>query len=152
MAGYIAIVAATVWTAAVVETIIESVRTFGGSIQFFGRTLIAPGIRPGVMILCGLAASAGLAWAAAVAYARGRRLERRMAAELADRWRDRAEREVAEQARKDLLAWRIGELQALVDGLLDERRGRHEPRRLFVVPDMPDERATSAEPTARSRR
>jgi hypothetical protein len=104
-----------------------------------------------VLILCGVSASAALAMAAAVSYARGRRLERRMAAELADRRRHLAEREVAGQARQDLLAWRIGELHALVDRLLSERRGLHEPRRLFVVPDV-EARATPAEPRARSRR
>ena len=60
MAGIIAIVVATLWTAFVVETIIESARAFGGSILFLGRTLLTPGIRPGILILCGLAATAGL--------------------------------------------------------------------------------------------
>jgi hypothetical protein len=146
------IVLASLWCAVAAELVVESARSDAGALVLGGRVLAVPPPDATVLILCGVSASAALAMAAAVAYGRGRRLERRMAAELADRWRDLAEREVAEQARKDLLAWRIGELQALVDGLLDERRGRHEPRRLFVVPDVPDERATSAEPTARSRR
>ncbi|MBA3412983.1 MAG: hypothetical protein H0T09_04765, partial [Actinobacteria bacterium] len=54
MAGMIATVVATLWTAFVVETIIESARAFGGSIMFLGRTLFMPGIRPGILILCGL--------------------------------------------------------------------------------------------------
>jgi predicted branched-subunit amino acid permease len=74
MPGTIAIALAAVWTAFVAETIVESARLYGGSIQFVGRTLLSPGIRPGIFILCGLAVSAGLAWAAAVAYARGRPL------------------------------------------------------------------------------
>src|SRR5918992_1115999 len=86
MAGMIALALATLWTAFVVETIIESARAYGGSIIFLRRALLTPGIRPGILILCGLAASAGLAWAAAVAYARGRRLERRMVAELDERY------------------------------------------------------------------
>jgi hypothetical protein len=143
---------ASLWSAVTAELVVESARSGAGALVLGGRVLAVPPPDATVLILCGVSASAALAMAAAVAYARGRRLERRMAAELADRWRDLAEREVAEQARKDLLAWRIGELQTLVDGLLAERRGRHEPRPLFVVPDMPDERATSAEPTARSRR
>jgi hypothetical protein len=121
MAGYIAIVAATAWTAAVVQTIIESVRTFGGSIQFLGRTLIAPGIRPGIVILCGLAASAGLAWAAAVAYARGRRLKRRMAAELDARHQEMTTRAAGDAARTGLLTWRIGELRTSLDELIAKR-------------------------------
>ena len=67
MPSIIAMALATLWTAFVTETIVESARVFGGSIVFLGRTLLTPGIRPGILILCGLAVSAGLAWAAAVA-------------------------------------------------------------------------------------
>ena len=49
MAGIIAIVLATLWTAFVVETIIESARAFGGSIIFLGRTLFMPGVQPGIL-------------------------------------------------------------------------------------------------------
>jgi hypothetical protein len=121
MAGYIAIALATVWTAVVVETIIESARTFGGSIQFLGRTMLAPGIRPGVFILCGLAASAGLAWAAAVAYARGRRLERRMAAELDERYQEITAKAAGDVARAGLLSWRVAELRTSMDELTARR-------------------------------
>jgi hypothetical protein len=121
MAGYLAIVLATAWTVVVVETIIESARAFGGSIQFMGRTLIAPGIRPGILILCGLAASAGLAWAAAVAFARGRRLERRMAAELEARYQEMTTRAAGDAARAGLLSWRIGELRTSMDDLIAQR-------------------------------
>ena len=121
MAGIIAIVLATVWTAFVVETIIESARAFGGSIMFLGRTLLMPGIRPGILILCGLAASAGLAWTAALAYERGRRLERRMAAELDARYQEMTTKAAGDAARAGLLSWRIGELRTSMDGLLAER-------------------------------
>ena len=121
MAGYIAIVLATVWTAVVVETIIESARTFGGSIQFLGRTMLAPGIRPGVFILSGLAASAGLAWAAAVAYSRGRRLERRMAAELDERYQEITAKAAGDVARAGLLSWRVAELRTSMDELTARR-------------------------------
>ena len=121
MAGYIAIVLATAWTAVVVETIIESARAFGGSIQFLGRTMLAPGIRPGVVILCGLAASAGLAWAAAVAYARGRRLERRMAAELDARYQEITAKAAGDVARAGLLSWRVAELRTSMDELTARR-------------------------------
>ena len=121
MAGYIAIALATVLTAVVVETIIESARTFGGSIQFLGRTMLAPGIRPGVFILCGLAASAGLAWAAAVAYARGRRLERRMAAELDERYQEITAKAAGDVARAGLISWRVAELRTSMDTLLAQR-------------------------------
>jgi hypothetical protein len=121
MAGYIAIVLATAWTVVVVETIIESARTFGGSIQFLGRTMLAPGIRPGVFILSGLAASAGLAWAAAVAYARGRRLERRMAAELDERYQEITAKAAGDVARAGLLSWRVAELRTSMDELTARR-------------------------------
>jgi hypothetical protein len=121
VAAYIAIVLATVWTAFVVETIVESARVFGGSILFLGRTLITPGIRPGVLILCGLAASTGLAWAAAVAYARGRRLERRMAAELDARYQEMTTRAAGDVARAGLLSWRVAELRTSMDDLTERR-------------------------------
>ncbi len=121
MAGYIAIVLATAWTAVVVETIIESARAFGGSIRFLGRTMLTPGIRPGLVILCGLAASAGLAWAAAVAYARGRRLERRMAAELDARYQEITAKAAGDVARAGLLSWRVAELRTSMDELTARR-------------------------------
>jgi hypothetical protein len=121
MAGYIAIVLATAWTAVVVETIIESARVFGSSIQFLGRTMLTPGIRLGILILCGLAASAGLAWAAAVAYARGRRLERRMAAELDARYQEITAKAAGDVARAGLLSWRVAELRTSMDELTARR-------------------------------
>jgi chromosome segregation ATPase len=121
MAGYIAIVLATAWTVVVVETIIESARTFAGSIQFLGRSMLAPGIRPGVFILSGLAASAGLAWAVAVAYARGRRLERRMAAELDERYQEITAKAAGDVARAGLLSWRVAELRTSMDELTARR-------------------------------
>ncbi|MGH2640850.1 MAG: hypothetical protein ACRDGO_04030 [Actinomycetota bacterium] len=121
MAGYIAMLLATVWTAFVVETIIESTRAFGGTILFLGRTLIAPGIRPGILILCGLAASAGLAWTIAVAFARGRKMERRMAAELDTRYQEMTTQAAGDAARAGLLTWRIGELQTSMNELMAKR-------------------------------
>jgi hypothetical protein len=121
MAGIVAIVLATLWTAFVVETIIESARAFGGSIIFLGLTLLTPGIRPGVLILCGLAATAGLAWAAALAYERGRRLERRMAAELDARYQEMTTQAAGDVARAGLLSWRVSELRTSMDDLIANR-------------------------------
>lgn len=121
MPGIIAMALAAVWTAFVTETIVESVRVFGGSIVFLGRTLITPGIRPGILILCGLAVSAGLAWAAAVAYARSRRLEQRMAAELDARYSEMTIRAAGDVARAGLLSWRVAELRTSMDDLIARR-------------------------------
>jgi hypothetical protein len=121
MAGTIAIALATVWTAVVVETILESARAFGGSILFLRRELLAPGIRPGIFILCGLAASAALAWAAAVGYARGRRLERRMAEELDARYQEITTRAAGDVARAGLISWRVDELRTSMEELSDRR-------------------------------
>ena len=121
MAGIIAIVLATVWTAVVIETIIESVRAFAGSIVFLGQTLSDPGTQPEILILCGLAATAGLAWSAAVAYARGRRLERRMAAELDTRYQEMTTQAAGDVARAELTSWRVAELRTSMDTLLAQR-------------------------------
>jgi hypothetical protein len=121
MAGIIAILLAAMWSAFVVDTIVESARAFGGSIIFLRRTLLTPGIRPGIFILCGLAVSASFAWAAAVAYARGRRLEQRMAAELDARYQEMTTEAAGDTARVGLLSWRIAELRTSMDDLTERR-------------------------------
>ena len=117
MPGIIAMALAAVWTAFVTETIVESARVFGGSMVFLGRTLLTPGI----LILCALAVSAGLAWAAAVAYARGRRLEQRMAAELDARYSEMTAQAAGDFARAGLLSWRVAELRTSLDDLIKRR-------------------------------
>jgi hypothetical protein len=137
---YFPIVLASLWSAVVVELVQESVGTEGGALVAFGHVLATPPADVTVFVLCGLSASAALAMATAVSWARGRRLERRMAAELDARYALLAERGVRDPANR-LLTWRLAELQTLVDRLLEERRaevtarGRHE-RHLVVVPDV----------------
>jgi hypothetical protein len=121
MAGIVAIVLATAWTAFVVDTIVESGRAGGGSLVALRRTLLTPGVRPGILILCGLAASAGLAMAAAVAHARGRRRERRMAAELDARYQEMTARAAGDIARAGLLSWRVAELRTSMRELTGRR-------------------------------
>jgi hypothetical protein len=121
MAGTIAIAIATLWTAVVVETILESGRSYGVSIVFLRRELLRPGIRPGLFILCGLAASAGFVWAGAIAYARGRRRERQMAAELDARYEAISMKAAGDAARAGLMSWRIDELRTSMEDLSDRR-------------------------------
>ena len=90
-------------------------------------------------VLCVVSASAALAMAVAVARARARRIERRMAAELDVRWAALAERDAGDVARKNLLSWRVAELQTLVEQLLAEREATLQRKpRLFLVPESPN--------------
>jgi hypothetical protein len=121
MAGFVAIVVAAAWSALVADTIVESASGGADSIVALRRTLLAPGVRPTVLILTGLAASAGLAMATAVAYARGRRLERRMAAELDARYQEMTARAAGDVARAGLLSWRVAELRTSMQDLTGRR-------------------------------
>jgi hypothetical protein len=135
------VVAASIWSALVVEVVLETVRTEARALVAFGRVLADPPLDATILMLCALSASAALAMVTAVARARGRR----MAAELAARYAELAERDAGDSARR-LLTWRLAELQTLVDRLLEERRavlsdgggaGKHQ-RHLVVVPDVSD--------------
>ena len=138
---YFPIVLASLWSAFVVEVVLETARVEGMAVVAFGRVLATPTLDVTILVLCALSASAALAMVTAVAHARGRRLERRMAAELDARYAELAERDAGDSARR-LLTWRLAELQTLVDRLLEERRsgmsgggGKHQ-RHLVVVPDV----------------
>jgi hypothetical protein len=116
----------------------ESVRAEGRALVAFGRVLAVPPLDTTMLVLCAVSASAALAMVAAVAHARGRRLERRMAAELDARYAALAERDAGDTARR-LLTWRLAELQTLVDRLLEERKAvvaERDRRHLAVVPDL----------------
>jgi hypothetical protein len=134
---YFPIVLASVWCALVVEVVQESVRTEGRALVAFGRVLAAPPANTTMFVLCVLSASAALAMVTAVAYARGRRLERRMAEELDARYAELAERDAGDTAHR-LLTWRLAELQTLVDRLLSERQAavERDRRHLVIVPDL----------------
>jgi hypothetical protein len=166
LAGTVTIALAAAWSALVADVLIESSLS-PGSVALFGRELFAPGITPATLIVAGLAASAGLAVAAAVAFARGRRLERRIAAELDERYRETATKAAGDVARAALVSWRVAELRTSLRELLarrdqlltemerarrrtdelraladDYRRSVEESqRRLIVIPDLGDELA-----------
>jgi hypothetical protein len=137
------IVLATAWSGLVIELVIESARTGARELAAFGYVLAAPDGSVGIWILCGVSATAALAMVTAVAYARGRRLERRMAAELDGRWEEISERNASDATRIRLLSWRVAELHTLVNRLGDDRAAtRSGPPRLVVVPDSPEDVAS----------
>ena len=142
-ASLIFIVLAVAWSAVAIELVVESARTGARELVAFGSVLAAPGATVGIWILCGVSASAALAMVTAVAYVRGRRLERRMAAELDERWEEISERSASDATRIRLLSWRVAELQTLTDRLADDRAARRTgPPRLVVVPDSPEDVAS----------
>ena len=133
------VVLAAVWCAIAFELVVESARTQGRALVLFGELLAAPSVAVTIGVLCVVSASAALAMAVAVARAHTRRIERRMAAELDVRWAALAERDAGDVARKNLLSWRVAELQTLVEQLLAEREAtlKRKPQ-LFLVPESPN--------------
>jgi hypothetical protein len=130
------VVLATVWCAIAFEMVAESTRVQGRALVLFGDVLAAPSMSVTIVVLCVVSASAALAMVIAVAHAREHRLERRMAAELDARWAALAERDAGDADRKNLLSWRVAELQTLVEQLLAEREATlaRKPQ-LFLVPE-----------------
>jgi hypothetical protein len=146
--------------------VVESARTGGQQIVFLGRTVLSPGSpEMGILILCGVSAAAALAFVSAVAHARGRRLERRMAAELDERYSQLAERDAGDAALTRLLEHRVDELQTSVDKLTTRRDALYEELRhlrpertgtrealasgdeVVVVPEPDDVTSAEARPT-----
>src|SRR3954467_7349154 len=103
---YFPVVCASVWCAISIEMAWESARTDGRALVLFGHVVAAPPVSATIVILCAVSAAAALAMAIAVGYARGRRLEHRMAAELDARWAELAERDAGDAARREVLNWR----------------------------------------------
>jgi hypothetical protein len=132
------VVLAAAWCAIAFELVVESARTQGRALVLFGNLLAAPSVEVTIGVLCVVSASAALAMAVAVARAHAHRIERRMAAQLDVRWAALAERDAGDVARKNLLSWRVAELQTLVEQLLAEREAtlRRKPQ-LFLVPESP---------------
>ncbi|MEX0985557.1 MAG: hypothetical protein WD096_11005 [Actinomycetota bacterium] len=112
---------ATAISVGVVETVIESARTDAVTIAVFDRVLLEPGVPAGIWILCGMSAVAALALVAAGASIRGRRLERRLAAELDARYGDMSSMAAGDAARAHLLEARVAELQTWIERATEER-------------------------------
>jgi hypothetical protein len=126
MLAWINVVLAAVWTVCVVDTVAESADSRGRTLTAFGRRLFEPGVPAGIYILCGFAASAALAVVITGARVRGRRLERRMAAELDDRVEEVSRQAAGDAARTQLLRHRIAELQTSLDDLVVRRDETYE--------------------------
>jgi hypothetical protein len=92
MIGAVFVALATAWTVVTADAIAESARTDGRSIVVFGTTLGIPGSPAGIWILIGAVVVALLLWALAVAFLHGRRLQRRVDAQLEGGWRSPAGR------------------------------------------------------------
>ena len=112
---------ATGWTVVAIDVVIESARVGARELWAFGHLVATPGLPEGIWIVCAVSATAALAMVTAAAYVRGRRLERRMAAELDESRAEMARRGAGDAARMRLLSWRVAELQTLVDRLIAER-------------------------------
>lgn len=155
---YALILAAVVYAAAVAQTIVESARYGGRAIISFGTILfLSDSSAVGVGILTVLSATAALALGGAVGYGRGRWLERRMAAEVDQRWEKVSREDAGLGARQRLLDWRVGELQAQVgrltaerNALLDELEARRmNGRERLQASDRADEPLLLSEPEER---
>ncbi len=121
MFGLLWVSCAAAWTALVVDVVIESAPSGGSTIQVSGRAFAVSDPAHGIYLMAGLAASAALLLTAALASWRGRRRERRMAAELDERWEQLSIDHAGVEARQQLLEWRVGELQTQADVLAGKR-------------------------------
>jgi hypothetical protein len=118
----LSILLATAISVGVVMAVIESTRSTDPMvIVLFDRVLLEPDTPVGIWILCAMSAVAALAMVTAVARLRGRRLERRLAAELDARYEDVSSKAAGDAARAHLLEARAAELQTWVERALEER-------------------------------
>ena len=124
---------ASAWTVVAVDLVVESARVGASELWAFGHLVATPGVPAGIWIVCAVSATAALAMVIAAVSVRGRRLERRLAAELDESRAEMARRGAGDAARMRLLSWRVAELQTLTDRLLSEREDAE--RELVVVHD-----------------
>jgi hypothetical protein len=110
------------WTVFVVSAVLQSAAVGAAQIVAFERVVYTPEtVEDGILLLCLMSASAALALVTGIYMIRGRRLERRMAAELDDRMANRLERDAGDTAVARLLEHRVAELQTSVDTLTVQR-------------------------------
>lgn len=141
------------WSVFVTSAVLQSAAVDTAQIVAFEQVMYTPeSIEEKILLLCAMSASAALALVTGMYMIRGRRLERRMAAELDDRMATRLERGAGDSAVSRLLEHRVAELQTSVDTLTaqrdaiyDEIRGLRESRPTGKVVSIPDAADTVVE-------
>jgi len=86
MIGAMFVALATAWTVVVIDAIAESARSDARTLVVFGNIVSYPGSPAGVWMLIGGVVVALILWALAIAILRGRRLQRRVRAQLDSGW------------------------------------------------------------------
>ena len=107
--------------AAVTDIVAESASSGLTQLTLFGNELFTTSGRGGVFIVAALVAAATAALVASLAALHGRRIERRMASELDERWQQLSERNAGFEARNELLTWRARELENQIEDLSSQR-------------------------------
>jgi predicted nuclease with TOPRIM domain len=113
---------ATALAAAAGDVVVESILDAGDRIVAFGGNVaIDMSTTTKLTVLTSLAAGAALVWVTAIALARGRRLEHRMADELDARWDAQSRHNAGVEGRNKLLEYRVAELQTKLEDLSGKR-------------------------------
>jgi DNA anti-recombination protein RmuC len=111
----------TIYAIVVIDLIVESASSGAKKLTLFGTQIAEVTKWNGVYIVAALAASAALFLVVSLAYLRGRRLEKKMAADLDTRFNELSERNATFEARNELLTWRIEELTDQMEQLTHRR-------------------------------
>jgi len=115
-------VIATAFAGLTGDAVVESIGDGGERIVLLGGSLsFDVGTTATLTILTACSAAAALAWAAVIAFARGRRLERRMAEELDERWAERSQHNAGVEGKNKLLEYRVVELQTQLEDITGKR-------------------------------
>lgn len=117
----ILLVVSAACAAAVTDIVVESASSGLTQLTMFGNELFTTGGRAGIFITAALVAAAAAALMASLAALHGRRIEKRMASDLDERWQQLSERNAGFEARNELLTWRARELENQIEDLSAQR-------------------------------
>jgi hypothetical protein len=115
--AYLFVVASFLYGGAVYVTVVQSARAIGGNITLFDWTYTFAEGQTGILILCGLSASAGVLIVWSLAVLRGCYLRRRQEKE----WVEDTTRSAGDAALELLLENRVNELEMSIDRLTAQR-------------------------------